>query len=335
MTNDPSDSELISDLANEYLERCRTGPRPPLKEYVDRYPHLKEQIHEVFPMMLLMEDNAPPAPPPTESGSAIPDQLGDFRILREIGRGGMGVVYEAMQISLGRHVALKVCPLGAQMNPRSRERFRRESRAAAMMHHTNIVPVFAVGEENGMLYYAMQYIRGATLNEVIVELKPLLNVGNTSVVSNVDAASVAQSLVQSATLEAPSGATSSTKGLVATTNIVSASENSGPADLSRVSLPGQKSGVSNTTASGDYWRSVAQIGVQITEALDYAHGTNTLHRDIKPANLMIDYHGTVWVMDFGLAKSMEEEDLTMTGEMVGTLRYMAPRTDQRKTVVRK
>ena len=171
--NDSADSssDPIVELANEYLERYRAGEGPDLEEYKRRHPELADQIDDVFPMMLLMEDNAP------SGQAAFPDaeldQLGDFKIRRVIGRGGMGIVYEALQESLGRHVALKVCPATVQMSPRNRERFRRESRAAAMLHHTNIVPVFAVGEEDGRLFYAMQFIRGASLDEVIRELRKL------------------------------------------------------------------------------------------------------------------------------------------------------------------
>jgi serine/threonine protein kinase len=109
---------------------------------------------------------APPAP-------AL-QQLGDFRILREIGRGGMGIVYEAEQVSLGRHVALKVLPAGALEDQRLRLRFQREARAAARLHHTNIVPVFCVGEEGGEHYYVMQYIQGLGLDAVLAELRQRL-----------------------------------------------------------------------------------------------------------------------------------------------------------------
>ena len=93
--------------------------------------------------------------------------LGDFRIIREVGRGGMGVVYEAEQISLGRRVALKVLPFAATMDPKQLQRFHNEAKAAASLHHEHIVPVYAVGCERGVHYYAMQFIDGTTLAEVI------------------------------------------------------------------------------------------------------------------------------------------------------------------------
>src|SRR3954452_8478754 len=97
--------------------------------------------------------------------------LGDFQLGREVGRGGMGVVYEAEQISLGRRVALKVLPFAAAIDPRHLRRFQVEAQAAATLHHTNIVPVYSVGCERGVSYYAMQYIEGRTLADVIAELR--------------------------------------------------------------------------------------------------------------------------------------------------------------------
>src|SRR6266487_2074503 len=93
-----------------------------------------------------------------ESATAKP--LGDFKLIREIGRGGMGVVYEAVQLSLGRRVALKVLPFAAAYDAKQLQRFRTEASAAAQLHHTNIVPVFAVGQDRGVHFYAMQLIEG-------------------------------------------------------------------------------------------------------------------------------------------------------------------------------
>src|SRR5262249_11640446 len=101
----------------------------------------------------------------------VPGVLGDFRLLREVGRGGMGVVYEAEQVSLNRPVALKVLPLAATMNPRQLDRFRHEAPAAALLHHPHIVPVYGVGCERGVHYYAMQLIEGCSLTGVIDALR--------------------------------------------------------------------------------------------------------------------------------------------------------------------
>ena len=320
-----SDAEdEIVELANDYLERCRNGARPPLSEYTAKHPELEEQIRDLFPMMLMMEDNAPSGQAETPSEEVQLEQLGDFAIQRVIGRGGMGIVYEAIQESLGRHVALKVCPSTARMSPRNRERFRRESRAAALLHHTNIVSVFAVGEQDGMLYYAMQYIRGASLDDVIRELRILWqsNPASVSRVSSVPSNASRQSYdVPSAASAVAMSLVGEQDGLASMPELRMASKHA-TGDTADVSLPSASN--SGSSRGGQYWESVARIGMQVADALSYAHTQGTLHRDIKPANLMLDHSGTVWVMDFGLAKSLEEDDLTRDGELIGTLRYMSP-----------
>ena len=180
MSADPSsDADPMVGLAEEFAERYRRGERPALTEYTDRHPELAEQIRKLFPALVVMEEFGSVAGPdsgPPAGRDPPPRQLGEYRILREVGRGGMGVVYEAMQESLGRHVALKVLPDRNWKNPVHVERFRREARAAARLHHTNIVPVFGVGEADGVHYYAMQYIHGQSLDNVLDELKRLRRV---------------------------------------------------------------------------------------------------------------------------------------------------------------
>src|SRR5205823_2393439 len=164
MTPSKVSHPTIEQLAEEFLQRYRRGERPALAEYTTRYPELAEDIRDVFPALVLVEEAGP-----QELGRAaafrgrvtadgkVPQQLGDYRIIGEVGRGGMGVVYEAVQEALGRHVALKVLPYEASANPTYLERFTREALAAARLHHTNIVPVYDVGEHQGVHYYAMQF----------------------------------------------------------------------------------------------------------------------------------------------------------------------------------
>ncbi len=168
---------LLDDLAQEFAARNRRGERPTLKEYTDRYPELADAIRDLFPAMVEMhfaEAELPHAtgPGPSQPAPTAPAlrQVGDYRIDREIGRGGMGIVYEAEQVSLGRRVALKVLPRHA-VGASAVERFRREARAAAKLHHTNIVPLFEVGQDAEVSYYAMQLIRGCGLDQVIAELR--------------------------------------------------------------------------------------------------------------------------------------------------------------------
>ena len=167
---------LLDQLAEEFADRFRRGERPSLKEYTDRYPELADDIREAFPALVKVEqveeicqDRGETEPP----GSTAPplSQVGDYRIIREVGHGGMGVVYEAEQISLGRRVALKVLPGQKSGDRVVQERFRREARAAARLHHTNIVPVYEVGQDGDVRFYAMQFIQGQGLAAVITELR--------------------------------------------------------------------------------------------------------------------------------------------------------------------
>jgi hypothetical protein len=165
----------FDELAEEFAKRYRLGERPSLQEFVDRLPEMADEIREMFPAMVAVEqaegDARGEAPPPAVDTHVR--QIGDYRILREIGRGGMGVVYEAEQISLGRRVALKVLPGYVVGDRKTMERFRREARAAARLHHTNIVPVYEVGREGDVSFYAMQLIQGQGLEQVIDELARL------------------------------------------------------------------------------------------------------------------------------------------------------------------
>ena len=176
--------DLLDQLAEEFAARLRRGERPALTEYTDRFPELAEEIRELFPAMVQVEqaEGGRQVEEEKETGDSRTansplGQIGDYRILREIGRGGMGVVYEAEQISLGRRVALKVLPRQVSGDRLVQERFRREARAAARLHHTNIVPVFEVGQDEDVRFYAMQFIQGQGLDRVITELQQLRDRG--------------------------------------------------------------------------------------------------------------------------------------------------------------
>src|SRR6516164_2480664 len=167
-------------LADEFLARCKRGEKPTIKDYCDRHPDLADEIRDVFEAVLMVEDLKPATEDASGSygdsaqfnGKRL-EQVGDYRILCEIGRGGMGVVYEAEQQALGRRVALKVLPRTSAGDGSAQVRFQREARAARRMHHTNIVPVFDVGQDGEYLYYAMQLIHGQGLDLVIGDLKRL------------------------------------------------------------------------------------------------------------------------------------------------------------------
>jgi eukaryotic-like serine/threonine-protein kinase len=165
----------VDELAEEFACRWRAGNRPTAEEYAERFPELAEQLRAVLPAVAMMEQLRPRPDDAVHGHVApsypeqMPERVGEYRIVREIGRGGMGVVYEADQVALGRRVAIKVLPGRLVSNEKLRERFRREAQAAARLHHTSIVPVFAAGECDGQCYYAMQLIEGRGLDKIVHE----------------------------------------------------------------------------------------------------------------------------------------------------------------------
>jgi len=345
MTSSSDPRHPVEALAEEFLERKRRGEHPTLREYLDRYPDLAAEIRELFPALLMMEDLGKDSGGTT--GSLAGDgamavatrlqKLGDYRILREIGRGGMGVVYEAEQESLGRRVALKVLSASALIDPHHVRRFEREARAAARLHHTNIVPVFGVGRQDGHHYFVMQFIAGLGLDVVLDDLrrlrggkseakKPVAQVGR---VASLTGADVARSLLTGRfAADGPPGDGSVTEPFEDVTPVTSpaAAANGPPADSGATSalLPGSSEVSASSGPDRQFYRSIARIGIQVAEALEYANRLGILHRDVKPSNLLLDNLGNVWVADFGLAKTAEADDLTHSGDILGTIRYMAP-----------
>jgi len=329
-----SGRNIVEVLAEEFVCRHRQGEQPSVSEYTKRHPKHAEEIEDLFPALLMMENLKPAEDdenPANHNLDPALHQLGDYRIIRELGRGGMGIVYEAEQISLGRHVALKVLPQSLLANPAHRQRFEREARAAASLHHTNIVPVFGVGEEDGRYYYVMQFIRGRTLDNVLDELRQMLadteaqqSQGCQESADREDFA--VETLIPGSLEAAQTSAARDSKASQQTEEIRSDSE-------STVALPGSEA---NASAAGKltYCHSVSRVGIQVAGALSYAHAQGVLHRDIKPSNLLLDLRGTVWVTDFGLARMEDEQDLTKTGDVLGTLRYMAPETFKGKADAR-
>lgn len=172
-TTGASLESLVSELADEFIERLAAGERPDVEEYARRHPALSRVLRQVLPALeaLHLPSPAGPASPPPDAALPAAGCLGDYRLLREVGRGGMGVVYEAEQVSLGRRVALKVLPFAAALDDRQLQRFRIEAQAAAGLQHQHVVPVYAVGHERGVHYYAMQFIDRRALADVVAELR--------------------------------------------------------------------------------------------------------------------------------------------------------------------
>ncbi len=312
--------EPVELLAREFIDRRRRGENPSIEDYARAHPNLAESIRTVFPTLVMLE-RIPDGPEALRgaggtsgAGAGLGERIEEYRIIREIGRGGMGIVYEAEQESLGRRVALKVMSESFVSSPSALDRFRREAQAAARLHHTNIVPVFDIGEDRGRHFYVMQYIDGRGLDRVLQDgLAPTVRGGG-------DSESPSREIGRSVF----AGRFDPTAPMITDDEgLRDRDDPEKPSEIGVVPEPDDDQ-IAEPFTRIEYFQSVAGIGAQCAAALDYAHRQGTLHRDIKPANLLLDAHGTVWITDFGLAKLVERDDLTASGGLVGTLRYMSP-----------
>ena len=258
------------------------------------------------------------------AGGGRPGRLGDYTLIHELARGGMGIVYEAEHDSLKNRVALKV------MHPRFRadraylRRFQTEARSAARLHHTNIVPVFDYGRQGDVCYYAMRYIAGVGLDRVLEDVRrPRAAPGDQSKADGQDIPpqdDFAMPAEAAATLSVVSHGLRT--GRFSITTAASMDGEPDPPPSKPDASPGSSSFAGQSESV--YFREIARIGAQVSDALEYAHRQGVIHRDIKPSNLLLDAAGNVWVTDFGLAKLVEGDDLSQSRDLVGTLRFMAP-----------
>ena len=285
MSNEQHSGELeFDDLLAQYTERVRNGEKPPIIDYLNRYPQLAEEINEFFPIIMQLEEGKNDAENEESSSRwkfPVIEKLGDYLLVREIGRGGMGVVYEARQSSLDRRVALKVLKEELVDDPKNLARFQREGRMAAMLHHANIVPVLGTGSERGSNYIVMQMVEGVGLDRIINLL-----IGDDS---------------------------------AAPDTMFEAVDPPPPQD--EVQKIASQSLLNANGTSMD-WRKFAAMSCQIASALSHAHQCQLIHRDIKPSNLIVDRQGKPWVVDFGLARNFNSGD--DVSRVAGTPRYMAP-----------
>jgi len=317
--------DLVGKVVEEYFQRLERGERPPLDEFVERFPEISDLLRTVIPALQAAEQTSGES----AHGAVANEhhkQLGDFRILRR--RGGMGIVYEAEQISMKRRVALKVLPLAGLVDELKIRRFQNEVRAVAALDHPHIVSVYMVGEERGVHYYAMQLIRGRSLSEVISSLRHVRDEGegldgsSMSQISSMgrvdDGAEVDK--VAEAELEAP------------TEHVEGDSHQDARPEPVGTAAKADSSTIPHSSRR-EYFRSVAALGIQAATALQGAHDEGIIHRDVKPANLLLDSSAKLYLTDFGLARIESDAGVTMTGDLIGTLRYMAPEQALAKRVV--
>ena len=347
---EPEDREigLLELIALDYELRVQNQESPTVETYHRELPNDAELVAAAYQRAV---EEAPASATPSEPQSPrwgdFPRVLGDFRIVREIGRGGMGRVYEAVQESLHRRVALKILPPTGWLRDRGLERFQREARAIARLHHSHIVDVFGSGTESDVAYIAMQLIDGPGLDQIIEQSRESVDVlvaqaARLSLSSNNE-----QPLTEEEAGEPPAlrnAPASRSIGVDATSEAVIDRTECASTDAVD---HGPRRTIDNPSHGNRLdadWFDVksramlaARIGSQIGAALQYAHSAGVLHRDVKPSNILIDQQGAAWLTDFGLAKLLVGDPvgtLTEQGDLVGTLRYMAPETLQDKTDAR-
>lgn len=350
----PAPDDPLGAVVESFLDRFRRGERPALTDLVARHPDLASRIRELIPALVELEQLGATSGDPgasrrtvlelTDAAVSVPDRLGDYVILRPIGGGGMGMVYEAEHTSLRNRVALKVMHPRFRADPRYLRRFHDEARLAAGLHHTNIVSVFDYGEQAGVCYYAMQFIPGQPLDRILADIARLREAeragghgdSQTTPVGPdegppIEASAPVRGLLTGVYAVAPGDIPTTAVGV----DVDHPAPPDGPTELMEPAAgapddpePAAGSSLGSSSLGGSaaprYHREIARVGAQVADALEYAHRRGVVHRDIKPSNLLLDALGNVWVTDFGLARLEEGEGITQSRELVGTLRYMAP-----------
>ncbi len=405
----------VDELSELFREELKQGKSTTIEEFAQRYPSVADKILEFFPMMELFEKASPPQCLSQLSQHVDPlavtpkkcERYDHFVVGRQLGRGGMGVVYEAYDEQLDRWVALKVMNHFRGNEEEARRRFEREVKTAAKLHHTNIVPVYgSYVSGQGDYYYVMQLIDGSDLGRFIYHHQEDKGVSSSLSLSKklsarlhaitkpdnaaktrgsqndsasdkhttrVDVGNVIQNVrsYQNTVLGETSTGLENADDREPVPFELSEDPREDYLEASEVQFPlsgplpqpkkkreaeqVKKDGAKEQGSSShdrdrvldvkpgkgllatheiatkeEYYRRVAQVGIQVARALEYAHDHGVLHRDIKPTNLMIDEFGVVWVTDFGLAKSIDEcaqpgtGDLTRADQHVGTPRFLAP-----------
>ena len=270
-----STTDEVSEAVEEIAARLAAGERIDVDSVCDKYPQARDRIFELLPTIVAVSA--------LESSDSHPADFisharfaGGYSIKRELGRGGMGIVYLGEEQELGRQVAIKVLPIAALLDQRQLERFKNEARAAATLRHPNIVAVHAIGSDHGVNFYVMDFVDGLSLGEII-ERAGYENISTNN-------------------------------------------------DRSRDNISPEIAALTIRSSSrvNTFYASVARVGKQAAEALHHAHESGVIHRDIKPSNLLIDNRANVHIADFGLARVQSGSNLTRTGDVVGTLRYISP-----------
>jgi len=331
-----SDDPRLVAAVQEYMAALEKGAPPERKQFLEQHAEIAKDLAICLDGLEMVHSAATkvrrqPSPRPLLGSANSSQPLGDFQIVREIGRGGMGVVYEALQLSLGRRVALKVLPFAASLDPSRLERFRNEAQAAAQLHHTNIVPVYSVGIDRGVHFYAMQLIEGQALSDSIRDMRRAIGRIDHLDPSATEPMAKRVSSVSSSLLKKGTGTARQSETYGKSGELLGASPLFQQADRPSVNAAQVETRVPGSTVLSEelsnpksYFRTVARLMQQAAMGIEHAHAMGVVHRDIKPGNLLLDKRGNLWVTDFGLAQFHTDAELTRTGDLLGTLRYMSP-----------
>ncbi|MBC8481988.1 MAG: protein kinase, partial [Planctomycetes bacterium] len=290
---EPEHNDIIEQAVQQFVDAQLQGQKPDIDEFAKQYPEFESQIRQrlqnldeidsLFDCLMQADDsdfaNA------IDGHDLIGQKLGDFEILKMVGQGGMGAVFLAQQASLDREVALKVISSVGGPQAKNLDRFKRESKVLAKISHPNIVPIYEVGQHGPYSYFAMEYVKGVSLDKILSSIR------------NAKSGEKASDVMR--------------KCLEAQASIYD----------DNLSEDDSSNGAEIDT---DYIVEMSRIIVSIASALDYAHNKGILHRDIKPSNILISTDGTAKLVDFGLAKSQTQENITITGEFFGTPSYVSP-----------
>ncbi|AMV19412.1 serine/threonine-protein kinase [Planctomyces sp. SH-PL14] len=287
-------ADPLEPILERFTDELRRGRNPSVDMYCARHPDQSGELRELLPVIASMERwkqwRELPGPN-SELELEQLEELGECDLIREVGRGGMGIVFEALERRIGRKVAVKVLLKKSFIEADWRERFQREARIVARLQHANIVPVYRYGEERGYCYYIMPLVDGISLSEVI---GTLLREGGVE----------AHAIRRIHLVDTPLAAPTPSRPITGDT------------------LPPAGSGARWLRKNS--WAAFVRILLQVTKGLRYAHGEGVLHRDIKPANILLDSQGTVRITDFGLALQADPVIAEQGVAPAGTLRFMAP-----------
>ncbi len=312
--DDSQQDDRVVAAVKQYMSLLESGDPPSMQNFLKGHADIAAMLRPSLDGLAMIHRAAEPKP----VGIAVaPDAeftskpIGDFQIVGELGRGGMGVVYEAIQLSLGRRVALKVLPFASGLDEVRLQRFRNEAHAAAALHHTNIVPVYAVGSDRGVHFYAMQLIEGQTLADVIHQMRQANG--------KADAGSTPIEVTDTLAMT-PRKVAGDEPDMMRPKSLHSTTRNR------KLSAESVSTVLANSLSQRtSYYRTAVKMAHQAALAIQHAHQYGVIHRDIKPGNLLMDAAGQIWVTDFGLAQIQHaDSNMTRTGDPLGTLKYMSP-----------